>query len=402
MAFQKFFTGIDIEGEIKALYYHETTDVDKFLVSSSGEIKYRTGAEVLSDIDAASSSHNHAGVYLPIGGGTLTGTLSMNSTYVFPITAGTSGQALIFPDSGTTLEWGTPWTTTSLEAGTVTGQLLKWTDGIDHWIHSDYTLMFVDTAERSGFSFLSLAQIDLNIATTRDYSILVTKSDATDTSIFCGIQGTYLTGLYGFSDLSETLSKTSIYVEGNAVFEGIKTSATLKAYLPHLTSNGFVKTSGSNGELTIDTSIYIVNPMTTAGDIIYGGVSGALTRLGIGTDGYVLTVASGAPAWVINAPMVYPGAGIALSTGSSWDTSITNNSSDWNTAYGWGNHAGLYYGLVSGITIDTVGIAINSDDAFYLGDPDSDGTWRIIRETADLTIERRESGSYVTKSKIMA
>ncbi len=38
----------------------------------------------------------------------------------------------------------------------------------------------------------------------------------------------------------------------------------------------------------------------------------------------------------------YPGAGIALSTGSGWDTSITNNSANWNTAYGWGNHAGLY------------------------------------------------------------
>jgi hypothetical protein len=31
--------------------------------------------------------------------------------------------------------------------------------------------------------------------------------------------------------------------------------------------------------------------------------------------------------------MVYPAAGIALSTGSAWGTSITNNSADWNTAY---------------------------------------------------------------------
>lgn len=31
--------------------------------------------------------------------------------------------------------------------------------------------------------------------------------------------------------------------------------------------------------------------------------------------------------------MTYPGAGIALSTGSAWSTSITNNSSNWNTAY---------------------------------------------------------------------
>jgi hypothetical protein len=41
--------------------------------------------------------------------------------------------------------------------------------------------------------------------------------------------------------------------------------------------------------------------------------------------------------------MVYPGAGIALSTGSGWDTSITNNSADWNTAFGWGNHATAGY-----------------------------------------------------------
>ena len=40
--------------------------------------------------------------------------------------------------------------------------------------------------------------------------------------------------------------------------------------------------------------------------------------------------------------MVYPAAGIALSTGSAWSASITNNSANWNTAYGWGNHAGLY------------------------------------------------------------
>jgi hypothetical protein len=33
-------------------------------------------------------------------------------------------------------------------------------------------------------------------------------------------------------------------------------------------------------------------------------------------------------------------------TGSSWYTT-TNNSSNWNTAYGWGNHAGLYEGLIT-------------------------------------------------------
>jgi len=44
----------------------------------------------------------------------------------------------------------------------------------------------------------------------------------------------------------------------------------------------------------------------------------------------------------ISGTMTYPAAGIALSTGAAWAASITNNSANWNTAYGWGNHAGLY------------------------------------------------------------
>ena len=42
-------------------------------------------------------------------------------------------------------------------------------------------------------------------------------------------------------------------------------------------------------------------------------------------------------------PMVYPSIGIPLSNGTSWGTSITNNSANWNTAYGWGNHASAGY-----------------------------------------------------------
>jgi len=40
------------------------------------------------------------------------------------------------------------------------------------------------------------------------------------------------------------------------------------------------------------------NPMTTAGDVITGGASGAAQRLAVGAEGAVLSVSSGAPAWV--------------------------------------------------------------------------------------------------------
>lgn len=58
--------------------------------------------------------------------------------------------------------------------------------------------------------------------------------------------------------------------------------------------------------------------------------------------GIIEQLQSDVTALEIGGGITYPGAGIPLSTGSSWGTSITNNSSNWNTAYGWGNHAGLY------------------------------------------------------------
>jgi hypothetical protein len=44
-----------------------TTDTDKFLVSDAGVVKFRTGAELLSDIGAVSSVHTHDHLYDPIG-----------------------------------------------------------------------------------------------------------------------------------------------------------------------------------------------------------------------------------------------------------------------------------------------------------------------------------------------
>lgn len=41
----------------------------------------------------------------------------------------------------------------------------------------------------------------------------------------------------------------------------------------------------------------MTNPMTTAGDIIYGGASGTPTRLAVGTNGHVLTLSAGVPTW---------------------------------------------------------------------------------------------------------
>ena len=41
----------------------------------------------------------------------------------------------------------------------------------------------------------------------------------------------------------------------------------------------------------------MANPMTTSGDVIYGGASGTPTRLAAGSNGQVLTLAAGIPSW---------------------------------------------------------------------------------------------------------
>ena len=56
-------------------------------------------------------------------------------------------------------------------------------------------------------------------------------------------------------------------------------------------------TDGNGGATTSGCTTPLINPMTTAGDIITGGVSGAPQRLGIGSNGQVLSTISGAPAW---------------------------------------------------------------------------------------------------------
>jgi hypothetical protein len=65
--------------------------------------------------------------------------------------------------------------------------------------------------------------------------------------------------------------------------------------------------------------------------------------------------------------MVYPGAGIAVSTGSAWGTSITDNSTNWNTAY---THSQLTTGNPHSVAMSDLGYTV----ATTVGSPGSDTT----------------------------
>ena len=79
--------------------------------------------------------------------------------------------------------------------------------------------------------------------------------------------------------------------------------------------------NGGTGQTTAPLAFNALSPMTTAGDIIYGGTSGAGTRLGVGTAGQVLTVNSGA-----TAPQWTTLSGVSVTTFSGGTTGLLPSS----------------------------------------------------------------------------
>ena len=86
---------------------------------------------------------------------------------------------------------------------------------------------------------------------------------------------------------------------------------------------------GGTGAGTATAGFDALSPMTTAGDIMYGGSSGTGTRLAASTDGHVLTAtgAGSAPAWE-----ALPASGVVLNqtfTGSPASSHITTTSTSY-------------------------------------------------------------------------
>ena len=86
--------------------------------------------------------------------------------------------------------------------------------------------------------------------------------------------------------------------------------------------------NGGTGQTTASAAFNALSPITTTGDLIIGNGTNSATRLGIGSNGFLLTSNGTTAVWAA-APsgMVYPGAGIPNSTGSAWGTSYSTSGS---------------------------------------------------------------------------
>ena len=113
-----------------------------------------------------------------------------------------------------------------------------------------------------------------------------------------------------------------------------------------LHGNGTAAFNAGNVDLTseVNNALPIVNGGTNltsyaTGDVLFASAPNVLSALGIGSAGQVLTVAGGVPTWAALGAIVETD---PIYGASSWATT-TNNSGNWDTAFGWGNHATAGY-----------------------------------------------------------
>ena len=136
---------------------------------------------------------------------------------------------------------------------------------------------------------------DVAIATPTNNDILTYESS---TSLW---KNKTIATILGYTPQAQ-ITLTTTGSSGSATF--VSNTLNIPTYtadglLPSQTGNSgkYLTTNGTTTSWAIVSSGGMTNPMTTAGDIIYGGASGTPTRLGIGTAGFILQAGASAPAW---------------------------------------------------------------------------------------------------------
>lgn len=173
------------------------------------------------------------------------------------------------------------------------------------------------------------------------------------------------------------------------------------------------------------------NPMTSVGDIIRGGSSGAATRLPIGTTGQVLKVASGIPAWSDDDDSLHTDLSVGGATnvdhadGATHDLTLTGNATltmvgaktglatDWRLIIrqdGTGSRTITWADTITWAggsaptlqtaanAVDTIGITTVDDGTTYFGYHASSSSVGALGDLSDVTITAEATGDFLRYS----
>jgi len=154
--------------------------------------------------------------------------------------------------------------------------------------------------------------------------------------------GTTIKFYTGVTELLPNMAGGSVTSVGMTVPTGLSISGS-----PITGSGTLALTFAPGYSIPSDASQSNWNTAYNWGDHVLGGYESSLGNPSV--DGYILSsTTTGTRSWIAppsGGSMIYPsGSGIPLIvSGTSWGTTITDNSANWNTAYGWGNHASAGY-----------------------------------------------------------
>lgn len=282
---------------------------------SAAEISWLSGvsSSIQTQINGkAASGHNHSGTYEPVLGNPSVDGYVLSSTTGGVrswVAQGGEGGGMTYPAAGIALSTGSAWVSPS-----ITNNSANWNTAYGWGNHASAGYLTSQTSHADVVvdGDFTGQGIMLRGATAGSYSILGDNSANWNTA----------------------------YSWGNHAAAGYA-SLTAPSFVTGITTPAI--TLGAVTISATGTELNFVDGVTSSIQTQLGGKEPALGNPA--SDGYVLSSTTGGTrSWVApSLGMVYPGAGIALSTGSAWGTSITNNSANWNTAYGWGNHASAGY-----------------------------------------------------------
>jgi hypothetical protein len=324
----------------------------------------------------------------------------------------------------------------ALPVGGIAGQLLAKVDG------TDYNAQWINEAPAASYTSQVKHQVKAAQAITKGQAVYVSSADGTNMIVSKASNATEGTSSKTMGLLESTvaingtanvvtegllagLDTTGANAAGDAVWLGTDGNLiyglTNKPVAPaHLVFIGVVtRRNANNGEIFVkvqngfemneihdylesgvqnnfvisyESSTDLYKPKSIATLLGYTPANAA-RNLTINGITYDLTADR---SWTIN-PMVYPSAGIAVSTGSSWGTSITDNSTNWNTAYGWGNHASA--GYLTTATAASTYLTQSAAATIYLTLSNASSTYLTQSGAASIYLtSSNASSTYLTQS----
>lgn len=190
---------------------------------------------------------------------------------------------------------------------------------------------------------------------------------------------------------SNNLSVITI-TDGSGAVIGTGTSITINK--ASAAADGYL---GKDDWSTFDGKL--TSPMTVDGDIIIqtGSAAGALA---IGSAGQVLTVSGGLPSWQDTAvgSQIIEGNTRAYvkDTGADGYFAVETEGTEKLRVTPAG-YVGIGVEVPTSVLDIAGSVEVTSTDWYYLGDPTTDGTWRMGIETGDFVVQKRVSGTWETK-----